>query len=401
MVVEDIFVRFRTNFAEFKNGIKQAGDVFSPFQSKIKNLGANVGMLNNKFKKTVSGIKNMKASAREFKMELLSVMFGMQMVSQSLLGLLNPAMQAAGVFDLWGALLITYFMPAALKVQQWLMDFWAWLDKMEEKYPGFQEFVNNFVLIGGIVTGALGSLAAFGLLWDGLVVTFTKVVPQLTKIVTSLVTLSGLGKFIGIALVIKGIKELTDGAILKGLGSIFGGVGLTLAKSKLGTGLIAAGLILSITDLIKGGEWSITDRLSNALLGGVLGFKLGGPWGAGLGVLLTIVISEIFSKDSVADKFVNWIKDKVVQPIKDAYAIATGKTPSVGYYMNAAGVKQSGGYIPHTGLYKLHAGETVNQSSSSFSPTINVNASSNVDIEMLKTQLSSQWNDDFSRLSRG
>jgi hypothetical protein len=63
--------------------------------------------------------------------------------------------------------------------------------------------------------------------------------------------------------------------------------------------------------------------------------------------------------------------------------------------------KQSGGYVPHTGMYKLHAGENVSQAgSSSFSPTIIVNASSNVDIEMLKSQLSSQWADDLARLSR-
>ena len=43
--------------------------------------------------------------------------------------------------------------------------------------------------------------------------------------------------------------------------------------------------------------------------------------------------------------------------------------------------KQSGGFIPHTGLYNLHAGETVVPANQSFtsSPTINIYTTGGVD----------------------
>jgi len=52
-----------------------------------------------------------------------------------------------------------------------------------------------------------------------------------------------------------------------------------------------------------------------------------------------------------------------------------------GVHSNSLAPKQSGGYIPHTGMYNLHAGETVVPANQSFtsSPTINIYTSGGVD----------------------
>ena len=64
--------------------------------------------------------------------------------------------------------------------------------------------------------------------------------------------------------------------------------------------------------------------------------------------------------------------------------------------------KKDGGYIPQTGPYLLHQGETVIPANNSFSPniTIHANVSSDIDIKNLANQLSSYWSADFSKLTQ-
>ena len=71
------------------------------------------------------------------------------------------------------------------------------------------------------------------------------------------------------------------------------------------------------------------------------------------------------------------------------------------------GQDQTGGFIPHTGLYKLHRGETVvpaEENNLNFSPTINIMSGSGMDARaianMIKMELNQQWASELGRLAR-
>lgn len=73
-----------------------------------------------------------------------------------------------------------------------------------------------------------------------------------------------------------------------------------------------------------------------------------------------------------------------------------------GYIM---GSRQYGGYIPKTGPYLLHKGETVvpAETTNTFSPNITINAtiSSDYDVRRLAEELKRYWVSDFERVSKG
>ena len=96
---------------------------------------------------------------------------------------------------------------------------------------------------------------------------------------------------------------------------------------------------------------------------------------------------------------INWIIDKVNFLIRQVNRIPGVSIGEIGKLGN----RQTGGFIPHTGLYKLHAGESVSPAGSmtiNFMPTITVSATSNVDIDQLKTQLSDELARDVTDIIR-
>ena len=101
-------------------------------------------------------------------------------------------------------------------------------------------------------------------------------------------------------------------------------------------------------------------------------------------------------------KLVDWLGAKS-QEMKDSLAILRGRTPSIGYYTK--GNRQTGGFIPHEGLYRLHAGERVQSAGEvnmNFSPTINFSTSSSggISIDMIKRELGRAWADELARATR-
>ena len=64
-----------------------------------KKLTTRTKVLNDGvYAKTTRVVKTMTGNFRRFKMELLSVMFGAQMVARAMWGLLQPALEATGIF---------------------------------------------------------------------------------------------------------------------------------------------------------------------------------------------------------------------------------------------------------------------------------------------------------------
>src|SRR3990167_4788257 len=174
---------------------------------------------------------------------------------------------------------------------------------------------------------------------------------------------------IGITFLITGIQEISEGNLFAGLSGIFAGMGLFLTIMKgaggLGGGLLAAGVILGIIDVIKDGKVDFIKSLNLAFLGGIAGFYLGGPWGACIGFVVTMALTNLIVSDYFKRAWRNF-KETLIPKESDTTIDYSNGTPTL------RAKRQFGGVIPATGLYKMHAGEMVYNPS--FSSSVNVNA---------------------------
>ena len=71
-------------------------------------------------------VKKMTGNFRKFQMQMLSIMFGAQMVSKAMWGLLKPAMEAAGIFELLSSMMLILFLPTALALLDPLIKIMDW-----------------------------------------------------------------------------------------------------------------------------------------------------------------------------------------------------------------------------------------------------------------------------------
>src|SRR3990167_9511525 len=92
---------------------------------KVLNQLAQVGVVgakgaltavNKQMKKVASTSKDGARALKPFRMELLGVLFGAQMVSSAMRNLLVPSFEAFGIFDIFASMLTVFFIPAAATV---------------------------------------------------------------------------------------------------------------------------------------------------------------------------------------------------------------------------------------------------------------------------------------------
>jgi hypothetical protein len=144
-LVQDIIFRISTQFVGPKDAVVKLTDQIGKVGGRVKNFG--------------TALDATKPKMASFRFDMLSLMFMGQMVQKTLSGLLQPAFEAAGIFDIWGAMLEIFFLPIAMV----LLDFLLWLFDIFTAMPeSVQLVIGAFVLIGSIIAGVIGFLAAMG-----------------------------------------------------------------------------------------------------------------------------------------------------------------------------------------------------------------------------------------------
>ncbi len=94
----------RTNLRGFNESLSDNMETFKqvvPYVDQFSNSGAKVG---TKLRLAAHGL-------RGFRMEMLGVMFFGKMLQQTFMEMLKPVMNVYGVFDIWGLMLQSVFMP--------------------------------------------------------------------------------------------------------------------------------------------------------------------------------------------------------------------------------------------------------------------------------------------------
>jgi len=171
--VEKIQVILQAVTSGFARGLGRAQTQLKTVGKNMQNFGSVMQMpmnnfkeLNGRFKvmKTLGGkvaqrFRMMTHGMRGFRMEALGVMFFGMMMQRMFMGLLQPVMDAFGVFDLFRIMLLTLFLPIMEMIFPFLLSLMEWFMNLPEP---LKKAIGIFVVLGlifGTIIMVLGQFA--------------------------------------------------------------------------------------------------------------------------------------------------------------------------------------------------------------------------------------------------
>lgn len=240
-------------------------------------------------------------SLKGFKIEMLGVMFFGQMLQRTFLGLLQPVMEAFGVFDLFREMLLILFIPVMEMLLDPLLELFDYITNLPDPV---KKAIGVFVLIG-VVFGTL--LLLFGQLSLGLGALLTAfpglgtVVAGVWKIITGIFSVAGLviiAIIVGIIVAWKenflNIREWIS-VFFEGIKNIFKGVFQVLG-----------GIIDLFVNIIKGDFEGVKDAVVRIFKG--LGTIVWGVIQAIVGAVMTVGIGIIRVFKGIIDTIIGFFK---------------------------------------------------------------------------------------------
>ena len=407
------------------------GSVLTMSFDRWKKFNQEGGVFNTVGARAANKMRLMTHGMRGFRMELLGVMFFGMAVARVFQMMFQPALQMLGVFELWNVTLGVVFLPIMLALLPLFLDLINWLISMPEPVKmvigvlailGF--FLFKLLFLVGMVGLGIGSLiVAFGpaavLSAFGKAITFITGMLPLLGIILAVLIVAVIGfvaawkenfgniqqwvalMWDGLKQFFDGIKQIIEGVIDIVVGMFSGDATKVIAGAKkiwegvknvffgfikfIGGFIVTLGIALGRAFL--GMIITLTDLLGKAF--GVMWEKVFKPVGE---FLKKWVIDPITNAFKIA---LNWVIDKVNALIEGFNKLPGPDIPLI------PSLQQGTNFVPRTGLYRLHEGEgVVPATQNTFNTNVNVNASSNVDIELMKRQLTSMWTDELANVIR-
>ena len=139
------------NLEQFAKKFNKLGGVMGMGMQQFKKFDDGTGRLNKGMMKQLGimgrlgmRVRFLTHGFRGFRMELLGVMFFGMGIQKFFTGLIKPALTITGVFKLWSTILSILFLPVALKLLDWTIEFMEWLNKSER----MQKFIRLVTIIG-------------------------------------------------------------------------------------------------------------------------------------------------------------------------------------------------------------------------------------------------------------
>jgi hypothetical protein len=405
-------------------GIQKTTQVFEQLNGRMKTL-TRVSETVDRHGRALSRSVNQTTQVfRKFSMELLGVLFFGMAVAQVFQAMLTPALQAVGLFDLFGQTLQILFLPIALvlldaflPIMQFFMDLPEPLQMVIGGFAIFGLILGKLAFLVGVfglglealvtLFSAGGVLAGVGpwftALWASIAGAFTTILLPLFVVVAALA--------IGFWLAWKDnfgkIREWTQ-LIFEGIKNIFGGI----FQFFQGWWLIIKGLFTGNSDMVIDGFKKMGIGIWNAIKGAFQFI---------LGLAVTLGLSFIKFGIELGEHIVTGIIT-AIKAGKDLFLAALKKIFSLGEILRAlgggggggggsgstTGSRQTGGLIPHDGLYKMHRGESVGQANTTnsinFAPTINFSLQGPMNgfqtMDRIKYEFNQLMRSEFDRLAR-
>ena len=156
--------------------LRQVGKQFDTFGKVMgmpleqwKQFNKAGGKFRQKGAKTANTIRKITHGFRGFRMEMLSVMFFGMGMQKFFSGLLKPAMESAGIFQLWSTILRILFLPIALAMLPIILNI---LDAVSGWSDKFKLMIGKFVIFGIVAGLALFLIGSLVLGIGGLILVF-------------------------------------------------------------------------------------------------------------------------------------------------------------------------------------------------------------------------------------
>lgn len=310
--------------------IQGFGTVMQTPLKQFKEMDGSMVALKTSGGRFAKGLRTMTHGMRGFRMEMLGVMFFGMMLQRTFIGLLQPVMEAFGVFDMFRIMLMTLFLPVMEMIFPFLLTVMEWFMNLPEPV---KKAIGIFVILGAIFGLIIMIIGQFALGIGSLILVF-----------------SGFGMLIGIIGAVA--------AVLIGIGFIVYGLYLIVKGKFEGIGLVIMGIGAILLLFI--GWWALI------------------PIAVGAAVYFIIkhweVIKEFLKKTfiSIGSWFKKWFWDKprewlnslwnYVKSIYDKIKSIVSKSlfgQAIKLTTGVLGSFQAGGVVPQTGPYLLHRGENV------------------------------------------
>lgn len=312
----EVIVALKLLSKQFEEGMKNV----------IKKTDVQFTRLNKTQKKVNQEANSWIQIQRKMVMSMLGVMFFGMMLTRTFMGLLTPAADVFGIFELWSTTLMVLFIP----IMEILMPLFVEMITMLMEMPdGLKMALGLFVLLGLIFGVILTTIGQLGLGLSSFMAFITgKEFPLLLK------NLKGIMEYgdvvIGITLALYGFKEIQDAidkiqkgvtlkAKLSGVSDLFGGlatealaIGLVTGdkamKKQAGAFAVGSVILELITSNISGDAYNFFDSLKLALKGafgaGLMGFGIQGAF-----VVFSALLLIDWAWKGGGDKFRNLIED--------------------------------------------------------------------------------------------
>jgi len=166
---------------------------------------------------------------RGFRMEMLGVMFFGKMLQKTFTGLLRPALEVYGVFDIFRIMLMTLFLPVVELLFKPLMNIMLWFMKLPKPV---KKSIGIFVLLMITLGTVLFLVGSFALGIGSLILAFGSFVTPLSAVVGGFLALLAITGIIELFKSLsKKTKDLDDNLVEMG----FGAGAFDILKEKAGS----------------------------------------------------------------------------------------------------------------------------------------------------------------------
>ncbi len=165
--------RMGNNIRGFNHALGENMETFKKTSPQVANFG-NVGA------KVGSRLRTLTHGLRGFRMEMLGVMFFGMGMQKFFTGLLQPALEVVGIFDLWRATLQLLFLPLSLLLLDFLMPIFLWLMNLDD---GTKLLIGKFALLGLGIGSLLALIGTFALGIGSIILAFGGVFTIISRLI--------------------------------------------------------------------------------------------------------------------------------------------------------------------------------------------------------------------------
>ena len=160
VVREDIIITVKS-IGELKGLVQASDDLAKLKKVGVQPVGKEIDKLNQRLKQNQTAIGKAGRTLGRFKFEMLGVLFFGMAMNKFLTGLLKPALEVTGVFDILNFTLAILFLPTAIRVSNALLFISEQLGKLS---PTTQEFIGGMtILLALLFLGLSSSVPPFDL----------------------------------------------------------------------------------------------------------------------------------------------------------------------------------------------------------------------------------------------